>query len=132
MLAKPVLTFSLVLSACLALFASSLAGGSLAGSQWGMESAEAPTLHFNNDGTVNGNAGCNRFFGPFVERAGHGLEIGPVGATKMACPGDIMEGENSFFAAMASARTFKRDGDRLHLIDADGATVLTLLRREAE
>jgi heat shock protein HslJ len=51
-----------------------------------VSSADAPvqTLRFGQDGTLSGNAGCNNFSGTYKIK-GNQLQIGQVGATKMAC-----------------------------------------------
>ena len=40
-------------------------------------------------GRLSGQAGCNRFSGPYSER-GHILTAGALAVTRMACPGDRM------------------------------------------
>lgn len=73
----------------------------LAGSEWrpveieGVEVAEdvETFIRFGEDGKVEGNGGCNRFFGS-VEIDGETLAFGPLAATKMLCPGPASETED--------------------------------------
>ena len=59
---------------------------------------------------VNGNAGCNNFFGSY-QINGVQITISNVGATKMAC--QDMELENNFFQLLQSPLTFSINGDEL-------------------
>jgi len=65
-----------------------------------------------------GSGGCNRFTGGY-ERDGASLRFPALAATKMAC--DAMATETAFFAALDRTRSWRRAGDRLELLDADGA-----------
>jgi len=44
------------------------------------------------EGRISGQAGCNRFSGPFTQR-GNVLTAGPIAATRMACPSPRMAHE---------------------------------------
>lgn len=71
------------------------------------------------EGRVTGRAGCNRYFADYRFTAG-GLETGPVGATKMMCPDEVMAWETEFLTSLASVVRYEFDGDRLLLIREDG------------
>lgn len=58
-------------------------------------------------GKINGSAGCNNYFGNFTEDAPGTLSIGPIGATMMACPEDVMAQEQKFLSALQSAGGFQ-------------------------
>lgn len=77
-----------------------------------------------------GSAGCNRYFTSY-ETDGSTLTLGPVGATRMACGEDVDGQEMRYFAALEKGVTYEVVDDQLHLIDADGTTVLTFARAEA-
>ena len=63
------------------------------------------------NGQLAGHGGCNRFFGSY-KITGSTIEIGPLGSTRMACPGTIMVRETALFNALAAAETFERkDGE---------------------
>ena len=72
-------------------------------------------------GRVSGRGGCNRFSGPF-SLSGEGLAVGPLGMTRMACPGPAMAQEQAFAAAIEGVTGFA--------IGEDGA--LRLLAGDAE
>lgn len=50
------------------------------------------TVEFGRDGQVGGKSGCNRYGGSFT-LSGEGLSLGPLRATRMACPPGQMETE---------------------------------------
>ena len=81
-------------------------------------------LQFHEDGQLAGRA-CNNYRGGY-ERDDGGLRlVGPIAATRMACPepDGIMAQEAAYFAALERVASYQIDGDRLTLKDADGATL---------
>lgn len=61
----------------------------------GRSFARADNYQFDfNEGRLSGQAGCNRFSGPYRERSGT-LIAGPLIATRMACPGQRMADEQA-------------------------------------
>jgi len=72
---------------------------------------------------ATGSGGCNRFTGPY-ERDGASLRFGALAATKMACDG--MEVETAYFGTLERTRSWRRDGDRLELLDERGALLAVL------
>jgi imidazolonepropionase-like amidohydrolase/heat shock protein HslJ len=101
---------------------------SLAGKEWTLESlgseAIAPatggrpvTITFGADGRVSGSGGCNRFSGAYTLR-GDALELGPLAATKMACP--AMALESRVFEMLRQARRWRVGSGALELADASG------------
>ena len=126
----------------LALLLALPAGGraaELAGSEWrpvriGAADAVADALafvQFKAAGELAGQGGCNRFFGHY-RIAGDAIAIGPLGATRMACPAPAMALEAAFFAALEAARTFRRDRTRLVLLDVDGHEQAELRQTDAD
>ncbi|WP_051960851.1 META domain-containing protein [Devosia riboflavina] len=84
------------------------------------------SLAFDLDGSMHGNASCNRFFGGF-SLTGEGLTLSPGGATMMACETGLMEQEQKFLAALEQVNRFESLADgRLRLVDVEGNTVLAL------
>jgi len=75
------------------------------------------------DGRIAGNSGCNRFTGSFA-LTGEGLSIGPVAATKMACPPPMMETEQAVFAAFSAITAFDIAPDGTLLLAAPDGTAL--------
>jgi len=124
-------------AALLCLAAGSLAAPSVAsglhlrGTSWGFagETGErAPHVEFVAGGRVTGSSGCNLFSGSYAID-GDTVTIGPVVATRCACPPDIMKRESELFQAFDKTRKAEVSGDTLTLRGEDGATLLTLARR---
>lgn len=67
------------------------------------------------DGSVNGNAGCNGFFGS-LEKTDTGISIGPLGTTRRACPKPIMARESAFLEALQKTTRFQASRDSLQLL----------------
>ena len=66
------------------------------------------TLSFDGSGRVNGTGGCNRYFGD-AQFADGSISFGTLGSTRMACPEDVMDQEQRFFAALESTRSYRQD-----------------------
>jgi heat shock protein HslJ len=97
--------------------------GVLAGTTWGVERIDevpadhaAATLRFVSDSRVAGRAGCNQYAGA-AHLGSRTLRISETLATRMACEPAIMQQETRFLTALGAVRTFRREGDRLLLID---------------
>jgi heat shock protein HslJ len=82
--------------------------GTMAANEWQLVSidghslpvgAKAPVIHFERD-AVRGFAGCNRINGKVTETAPGHIKIGPVAATRMACPEPAMTVEQDFLSAL--------------------------------
>ncbi|MCL6417305.1 META domain-containing protein [Aestuariirhabdus sp. Z084] len=70
-------------------------------------------------GRLSGNAGCNGFFGAYRVDNGK-FSTGPIGATMMACPDDLMTQEQQFLKALEQLTSFSYDGQTLKLQDESG------------
>jgi heat shock protein HslJ/uncharacterized membrane protein len=109
---------------------------SLVGTSWRAEEIEGrgvlagaeSTLAFDTARRISGQAACNRYVGTF-EVGESTIRLKPAGATRMACPPPVMEQEARFLAAFGAATTFRRDGDRLVLLDQTQRVVLRLASR---
>lgn len=86
-------------------------------------------VHFAVDGSVNGNSGCNQFFGN-LETNDEGVSIGQMGSTSMACPPEIMDRETAFLQALQSTANFELGENTLQLLDADGKVLVELVVAE--
>ena len=73
---------------------------------------------------VNGNAGCNNFFGQYRTEDGK-LSFSAMGSTMMACP-EGMETEQAFLAALGNTVSYTISGLFLELYDAEGALLARL------
>lgn len=76
------------------------------------------TAVFGGGGSVAGSGGCNTYNGPYTVD-GATIAIGPLVATRMACP--TLDQETAFFAALEASTTFAISGDTLELRDDAGA-----------
>ena len=86
--------------------------------------SKAPTITFNSEeNTVNGNAGCNNYFGDFTASENK-ISFAKMGSTKMMCP--EIATEELFLGVIEDITEFKFEGDNLLLLSADGSTVMTL------
>jgi heat shock protein HslJ len=81
------------------------------------------TLQFGPDGKLNGQGGCNDFFGSYQVDSDGSLTLGPIGATRMFCQ-EGMELENAYFQALESVSKFRTEQGKLYLSSADGKTTL--------
>ena len=80
---------------------------------------------------ITGSAGCNRYFAAY-QIDGDALTFGPIGATKMACGESVDRQEIQYFNALESVGTYNVEGDHLHLINAEGTTVLAFEKSEPD
>ncbi len=71
------------------------------------------------DGGIKGRGGCNNFFGS-LEQTESGIEIGPLGVTRMACPPPIMNRESAFLEALQKTRDFQANDESMRLLDDEG------------
>jgi heat shock protein HslJ len=73
---------------------------------------------FEVDGSIEGHAGCNGFFGS-LEQRDSGVGVGPLGATRMACPEPIMNREVGFIDAVQKTASFQSTSDSLSLLNEE-------------
>jgi putative lipoprotein len=104
---------------------------SLAGTRWStipgasITDGKVPHLQLLADGQAIGSGGCNRFTGKWTT-LGNTLRIGPLAATRMACPEPAMRGEFELFKALEATRSARSESGRLVLLDATGELLLAL------
>ncbi len=75
-------------------------------------------IQFEVDGSIKGHAGCNGFFGSLEQRQS-GVGVGPLGATRMACPDPIKSRELTFIDAVQKMASFQSTSDTLSLLDEE-------------
>jgi len=84
----------------------------------------AVMLRLRADGQFAGKA-CNSYRGRFEQDGSAFRVVGPIAATRMACPQDGVDAqEAAYFAALERAAAWRISGDELTLTDADGTTQL--------
>ena len=120
----------LTLLAALALGGCAMATGSnlaaLQASTWQLQGASGDTFTLQLTGDkVAGKGGCNRYFGAITQQGDGVLALGPMGATRMMCMGDLASKENSYLQALEKVAGFEIKGQQLVLQDASKAPLLT-------
>lgn len=105
------------------------AGEDLRGTQWGPLDNGRQFMRFGDDNTLTGHGGCNRFFASYETDSEGGLQIGPVGSTKMACPPKIMDAETGFFNLLQNASTYSIEDEVLIIFDSEGEALFDFVRR---
>ena len=104
----------------------------LVGTHWWVEDiggggvidASHTTIGFVGEGRVAGDTGCNRYTGAF-EVDGQSLRFGPLAGTRRACAPALMDQESRFYQAITRVARWEVAGTGLlHLLDADGSTVI--------
>jgi len=97
------------------------------GSVYTVPGAVTPQASFTAD-TMNGNAGCNTFNGPYT-LTGENLKVGPIISTKMACPEPGASVENAYLAALNVVdKAALLDNGNLQLWDTEGKTTLEFVK----
>ena len=89
----------------------------------GAESSATVTALFAKDGTVSGNGGVNQYHATYTSSDGT-IKVGPVAATQMAGPPDLMAQETAYLAALEKATTYAMEGDIMTLRDSTGAAMV--------
>jgi heat shock protein HslJ len=83
------------------------------------------------DGTIEGDAGCNAFSGPY-HASGTTMTIGPLATTRMACTSPAFDTqEQQLLTALQSVSTWEED-DGIVLRDTGGSTKVVLTRTPSE
>lgn len=102
----------------------------LAGTNWRLadtggteiENSGGVFVRFEPDGSLDGFAGCNNFFGAYA-LDGSNLSISSLGATRKMCPELFMDIETTFMNALQNVRSFSISSGSLQLIDDQGRTL---------
>lgn len=88
------------------------------------ELSTTPWIRFDlTENKVNGNAGCNDFFGT-VDLTDSSITFGTLGATKKMCPD--MTAEDALFDALNNVASYKLEDNKLFFVNNDNQTVVTL------
>ena len=85
------------------------------------------------DGRFVGSGGCNRYFTEVRSgESGGTIQVGMIGATRMACPGPADEVERRFYSLLSRVTGFRLQGDCLALLygEGDEAGLLIFERRK--
>ncbi len=88
------------------------------------------TANFGADGKLTGSAGCNNYTASY-QTDGNKISIGPAAATQKACEQAVMDQEQQYLAALATAAIYRIDGNKLELRTADGALAASFQKAAA-
>lgn len=124
-----VLILAVALSAC----SSPGTTADLNGTEWLLTSLNGSppidgvelTLSFD-DGAITGSAGCNTYFGKYMQEGDGGLVIRDLANTEIGClePAGILEQEAEYLNALRSATGFRVDDGKLEVSAAEGALLI--------
>jgi len=78
------------------------------------------------DGSIKGHGGCNKFFGS-LQTSDDGLSVGELGASRMACPTQIMDREMAFMKALQDTTQFEMGANSLQLLGAGNVLLAQLV-----
>lgn len=110
-------------------YAVIVSGNKIDGSSWTLDRfvvdgdevavIEGTTLSISfDDGTVQGNGGCNNFFGAY-ESDGDSMSMGDLGSTRRFCndPAGTSDQETAYFTQLGGTSGFRIEGGKLILSD---------------
>jgi len=83
-------------------------------------------IQFDVDGSIKGHGGCNRFFGS-LQKSESGIEVSPLGSTRMSCPEPVMKRETAFLDAIQRTRGFDVSRERVRLLDENNEVLAELV-----
>lgn len=86
----------------------------------------SPTVNFESDGKISGNATCNRFFGGYT-LSGEGLMASDLGASMMMCEQELMDQEMNILQILKELAGFGiGDDDKLILLTDRGRSIIAI------
>ena len=90
-----------------------------------LEGTEITGVFDSAEGNITGSAGCNSYFASY-EISGNELSVPTLGYTEMYCltPDGVMEQEQQYVTALASAERYEIREGRLHISGADGRALV--------
>lgn len=84
-------------------------------------------LSFGEENRMFGNSGCNRYSTVYILE-GRKIDFQPIISTKMACGGEAMKQENTFFSVIEKVEKYKIKGNYLIFFDKSQQNVLKFAR----
>lgn len=121
-----------MLTACASTTSVELVGSGWRPTQIGSSAVSSRSnlfVQFKGDDKLSGYGGCNSFFAQYTI-SGNEIRIGPVGATRMACPKPIMDMEMALFVVLETAKMFRRNDTSLVLLDANRKVQARLIQTD--
>ncbi len=98
---------------------------------WILDTNTAVTINFLPEGTVNGRAPVNSYFGIYTFSGNNGLAFSGIGSTLIAGEAQPMLEESAFFAVLNNVSGYKIVDGSLVLSDTSGTTLLTFTKTPA-
>lgn len=83
------------------------------------QTKKEPFMNLTAENKVNGNGGCNSFFGTYEFQSDNAITFSKIGSTKMACQDDVMRVEYQFFQALEKTSRYSFKNDTLVLAKFD-------------
>lgn len=80
------------------------------------------------DGAISTTVGCNRASAK-AKIEGDKMSLGPLAATRLACPPELAGLEVEYFAALEAARSFRLEDSALALLDEKGEKLAEFTRK---
>lgn len=142
LLASMLCSFAFIISACAGDAIRTMehtqdpqAPSGLIGAVWQVEDIDSGgiidsshvTLQLSGEGRINGNTGCNQYFGSVNVGPGT-FQVDIAGSTRRACVPAIMHQEQQFLQALHDVRRYDMDEEFLRLYDEAGVQRLRLIR----
>ncbi len=81
------------------------------------------TVSFGENGGMFGNSGCNRYSTSY-KLTGKKIQFNPIISTKMACDGERMKQESTFFSVIEKVKYYKTAGEYLIFYDKSSRNIL--------
>ncbi len=91
-------------------------------------SAENTHLTFDEQRRLSGNMGCNSFGSDYKLADNNRMIFGVGMSTMMACPGQVMEQEQTVLQVIDGEATYQLNGDNLVITSKDGKNAATFMR----
>ncbi len=85
-------------------------------------------LSFSEENRMFGNSGCNRYSTVYILKGRKKIDFQPIISTKMACGGEAMKQENTFFSVIEKVEKYKIKGNHLIFFDKSQQNVLEFAR----
>ena len=134
---KRAIVFLVVLAGCASPGPEPDAGDTLNGTRWSLVSiggspvlaSESTSMQFEK-GRLSGSDGCNRYT-TIYNASDSSLKIGPnIAGTRMACAAPVMEEAKTFIEMLGRIAGYRRDGERMTLLDGGGRPLATFRRTQ--
>ncbi|MFC2005437.1 DUF4382 domain-containing protein [Chloroflexota bacterium] len=84
-----------------------------------LEDTEITVVFNSTEGRISGSAGCNNYFAGYEINQNELTFTSPVGSTRIACPGAVMDQEVEYLEILQNIESFDIKGDQLRIVSGD-------------